>query len=227
MDNAQAQSGSPNQVSARSAATRERITDAAMRLFADRGYRGTTVGDIESAAGLAPRSGALYQHFEGKEAVLKAALERHVQELESMQSAMDLLPLGDLRSELVLMGRWTLQDLTRREPLHRFVRKEGANFPEILDRVREAVHDEPHRRLANWIRRTVEDAGGQEPDGEALALIIAGSMGHFRSLASIYGQQPLGIDDERFLAAWVEVCVGVAKHLGVPVDGRPPEQSVG
>src|SRR2546421_9024600 len=38
--------------------TRARILDAAMALFAERGYQGTTVGDIEQAAGLAPRSGA-------------------------------------------------------------------------------------------------------------------------------------------------------------------------
>jgi AcrR family transcriptional regulator len=202
----------------RATATRERIIDAALRLFADRGYRGTTVGDIESAAGLAPRSGALYQHFAGKEEVLKAALEQHVRELESMQSAMELLPLGDLRSELVLLGRWTLQDLTRREPLERLVRKEGAQFPELRDRVREAVHDVPHQRLADWIRRTVAAAGAPEPDCEALALIIAGSMGHFRSLESVYGEKPLDIEDERFLAAWVDVCVAIAAHLGVPVE---------
>jgi AcrR family transcriptional regulator len=192
--------------------------DAAMRLFADRGYRGTTVGEIEAAAGLAPRSGALYQHFEGKEEVLKAALEHHVSELESMQTAMEMLPLGDLRSELVLLGRWTLQDLQRREPLERFVRMEGAKFPELRDRVREAIHDTPHQRLADWIRRTVATAGAPEPDCEALALIIAGSMGHFRGLASVYGQNPLDIGDERFLEAWVDVCVAIAEHLGVPVD---------
>jgi AcrR family transcriptional regulator len=35
--------------------TRERILDAAMSLFGERGYRGTTVGAIEQAAGLGLR----------------------------------------------------------------------------------------------------------------------------------------------------------------------------
>ena len=52
--------------------TRERIVTEAMRLFARRGFRGTTVGEIEQAAGLAPRAGGLYKHFRSKEEVLAA-----------------------------------------------------------------------------------------------------------------------------------------------------------
>jgi AcrR family transcriptional regulator len=191
-----------------------------MALFADRGYRGTTVGDIEAAAGLAPRSGALYQHFTGKQEVLRAALERHIEDVAEIQSALDMLPLGDFRAEVTLMGRWTLQDLRRRERLHRFVRKEGAQFPKLLDQIRVAIHDEPHLALAEWIRRAAEDAGTEVPDPEALALIIAGSMGHFRALESIYGEKPLGVSDERFLATWTEMCIAVAQRYGIPADGQ-------
>ena len=59
-------------------ATPDRIVDAGLRLFADKGFQGTTVGEIERQAGLTPRAGALYRHFPSKEAVLEAAFERHV-----------------------------------------------------------------------------------------------------------------------------------------------------
>src|SRR5947209_7757695 len=49
-----------------SKATRDRLVVEAMRLFAERGFRATTVGDIEAAAGLVPRSGGLYKHFAPK-----------------------------------------------------------------------------------------------------------------------------------------------------------------
>ena len=45
----------------RRAPTRERILAAALELFAERGYRGTSIGEIEAAAGLSPRSGAPLQ----------------------------------------------------------------------------------------------------------------------------------------------------------------------
>jgi AcrR family transcriptional regulator len=53
---------------------RERILDAANRLFLQYGYKRTTVDDIASAAGIA--KGSLYLHFKSKEAVFCAASQR-------------------------------------------------------------------------------------------------------------------------------------------------------
>src|SRR3712207_3778381 len=110
--------------------TRDRLVSAAMRLFADHGYAGTTVGRIEAEAGLAPRSGALYQYFKGKRELLDAAVARHAESIEQMQGVTDLMPLGDLRAELTLLARWNLQDLRRRHDLYRFIRREGDRFPD-------------------------------------------------------------------------------------------------
>jgi AcrR family transcriptional regulator len=206
----------------KSGATRARLIDAAMELFAERGYRNTTVGDIEAKAGLAPRSGALYQHFGGKEDVLRAGIQKRIAQLEDVRSVMDLLPLADLRSEIIVLGRWNLQDLTRRDPLHRLVRQEGDVFEGLKDEVREAIHDTPHRQVAGWIRRMADESGVTGLDAEVLALIIAGSMGHYRMLESVYGQKPLGIDDARFLNGWVEVCLAIFEHFHLDRHGDPP-----
>ena len=48
-------------------ATRERILDAASRLFGSRGWEATTARDIAAAAGIA--SGTLFNYFQTKEAV--------------------------------------------------------------------------------------------------------------------------------------------------------------
>jgi AcrR family transcriptional regulator len=53
--------------------TKDRILDAAIGLFAEKGYAGTSVREIARAVGLS--EGALYKHFEGKEALLAAILE--------------------------------------------------------------------------------------------------------------------------------------------------------
>jgi AcrR family transcriptional regulator len=208
--------GKPEQAtSLRSVGTRERLLTAAMQLFAEQGYRKTTVGEIEARAGLSPRSGALYQYFSSKEEVLRAGVRKHIEELKALTSVLDLLPLADLRSEVILLGRWNLQDLKRREPLYRLVRQEGEIIPGLLEELREAVHDTPHKRIAEWIKRSAQTAGAPEPDSEALAIIVAGSMGHYRTLESLYGRKPLDIDEERFLTTWVEVCLAIAEHFGL------------
>ncbi len=59
---------------ARGGATRELILDTAMTLFAEAGYRGTSVRDIAARAGIS-HPGLLY-HFPTKEALLMAVLTR-------------------------------------------------------------------------------------------------------------------------------------------------------
>ena len=199
----------------RSERTRERILDAAMPLFVERGYRDTTIGDIETAAGLAPRAGTLYQHFKSKEDLLRACVDRHIVELGRVQDAIELLPLGDLRAELMLMGRWNLEDLSRRQAMYRFLWKEGDRFPELRELVREALVEMPLRGVADWIRARAAQAGAEEPDCEALALVMVQSMASYRSLRTIFGHKPLGVDERRFLETWVEVCLGAAERFGI------------
>jgi AcrR family transcriptional regulator len=195
--------------------TRARILDAAMNLFAERGFRGTTVGAIEAAAGLAPRSGALYQHFQSKDEVARACVERHVAELDQLQDAMELLPLGDLRADLLLMGRWNLADLSRRQALYRFLAKEGERFPDLRELVREAIVEKPLRRVASWLRDRATEAGVEELDCEALALVIVQSMTSYRWLQTLYAHDPLGVDQERFLDAWVEIALAAIERAGI------------
>jgi AcrR family transcriptional regulator len=56
-----------------SEATRAALLDAATALFADRGYAGTSLEDVASAARVT--RGAVYHHFAGKQALFEAVLE--------------------------------------------------------------------------------------------------------------------------------------------------------
>ena len=65
---------------------RAAIIDAAVSLFARRGFYGTTVPDIAAAAGIAV--GSIYRYFETKEALVNAAIiERKQAMLEAMIGA--------------------------------------------------------------------------------------------------------------------------------------------
>ncbi|SFP73931.1 DNA-binding transcriptional regulator, AcrR family [Amycolatopsis arida] len=59
---------------ARAAARRAAITLAAARLFAERGFEGTTAADIARAAGLSPAS--VFYYFPDKRAVFRSLFER-------------------------------------------------------------------------------------------------------------------------------------------------------
>ena len=63
--------------------TRERILDVALDLFAEEGFSGTTITEVERRAGLSPGSGSFYRHFPSKEVLLTAAVEREVERLRA------------------------------------------------------------------------------------------------------------------------------------------------
>jgi AcrR family transcriptional regulator len=65
-------------------ATRERIHEAGLELFNERGYTGTTVRELADACGLAP--GAMYNHFASKEALLFAIVDRVHDEADAVLS---------------------------------------------------------------------------------------------------------------------------------------------
>ena len=79
--------------------TREQIIEAAMALFAERGYQATTIADIATAADVAPRT--FFAYFPSKEAVVFHKVDR---DLESLASALrDRLP-GETAFEA--LRRW-------------------------------------------------------------------------------------------------------------------------
>jgi AcrR family transcriptional regulator len=137
------------------AGTRERIIAAGLRLFADRGVRGTTVGQIEKAAGLTPRSGALYKHFGSKE----AALERGVRDLEAIYSAIELMPLGDLRAELTLLARRGFHLLAEQRDLGRIDR-----FLDLERRFQERIVDRAYAEAVTFIERKVDSGELRDVD---------------------------------------------------------------
>ncbi|MGH2811423.1 MAG: TetR/AcrR family transcriptional regulator [Actinomycetota bacterium] len=196
----------------RSAPTRERIVTEALRLIAERGYRGTTIADIEAAAGLSPGSGALYKHFASKQAVLAAGLERHAEVAEAVASALKMMPLDDFRSELMLFARGALQELQAEENLIKILLKEADQFPRLLAKMRQRLVDLGYRQTAEWLRLKVE-AGTLPPhDCEAVAAIALGSIVNYQMVQFHFGRPPGEVDEDRFVAAWVDMVEGLVER---------------
>jgi AcrR family transcriptional regulator len=82
---------------AQAAWRRERLLDAALAVFVDKGVDGATVKDITAAAGVT--QGLLYHYFDGKDALVLAILEERgfLPELRRL-----LADPGDRAAELVL-----------------------------------------------------------------------------------------------------------------------------
>ena len=91
-------------------ATRESVLRAALDLFAEKGYSRTTLSGIAKRIGMT--RGAVYWHFENKEALL-AALIDHVQALKDhavSSQISDIQTIDDLRDACVVYARMVESD---------------------------------------------------------------------------------------------------------------------
>jgi AcrR family transcriptional regulator len=156
------------------AATRKRILAAALSLFAEHGYEGTSVRMIADEAGIA--IGLLYNYFDGKQALLQAIFEESMADVRESFARADALPPSERLEQLVrgsfeiLRGNltfWRLSYGVRMQP---------------------AVLAGLGRDLQQWtaaILRTLEgylrDAGVAQPDVEAAVLfaVIDGVSQHY------------------------------------------------
>jgi len=80
----------------RSRRTRAALLEAALGLFAQRGYEGTSIGEIAAQAGVG--AGTLYQHFRSKRQVLLVLMNSLLEELEALD--LDLGATGDPQAVL-------------------------------------------------------------------------------------------------------------------------------
>ena len=82
--------------------TKERILDAALVMFSRNGYAGTNIRELSASLGLV-KSG-VYKHFESKEAIWNALLDKMIAYYEEhFGSAEHLPPVPDTLEELVRM----------------------------------------------------------------------------------------------------------------------------
>jgi AcrR family transcriptional regulator len=192
--------------------TRERLLDAALELFAERGFTETTVGDIESAAGLAPRSGAMYKHFESKEALLRAALERFVAGSFAVdRQAFQLLPLGDMRAEALLLARTSMAYFASQRDFLRIVFQERARIPDIVQDMHRRAVAPAYAMAAEWVRRQVAAGLYPECDAEAVGALIAIPFVGYQLEVNLFDEPPGGVTAERFAASWVELLMSFGK----------------
>lgn len=185
--------------------TKQKLIEEGVRLFAEKGFRETSVGEIEAAAGLQPRRGALYRHYPSKEALLKAALEQHLQNLGAFGSAMDQLEDGDVRDQALGLGRWLLNEVAREHAIMRILEQDGDRLPRLRKRFLKTLVDPGYVLISAAVHRWIGPAAEDE-DIDALAAVLLGGLVNYHRSTWTFQVPPAGLDEERFLTSWANLC---------------------
>jgi AcrR family transcriptional regulator len=130
---------------------RAELIDTALRLFAERGFRGTTIADIAVATGTA--HGLVYHYFRSKDELLDAILERYsfLPQLRALLAVSPDRPAGDVLNE-VAVGFSRLLD--ERPELLRLVVTESQTNP-IVAAALARITDEGLVVLTEYLRARI------------------------------------------------------------------------
>jgi AcrR family transcriptional regulator len=155
-------SASTAKTTPKSLRTRKRILDAAMELFAERGYHASSNADVAEAAGLT--RGAMLYHFPTREDLVEAAID-HIQmrRTEAFESAArDQEQHGDATDQ-VIDAYW---ELLRQAPFKAFAELEAVarTDPDLARRIAPA-----------------QAAFDQAQIGDLSHLLLAGSGARFQT----------------------------------------------
>lgn len=176
--------------SAKGLQTRGAIEQAARKLFAERGFHGTTLGDITSAAGKSPA--VFYRYFTDKEDLLAALAQSFLHEVvtpSGLSLALPESPDDDAFFTEVVTGYWTMfkqnigimiavAQLAATQPRFALVQNEFRRFGMDI--------------VAASVRRAQEQGFGSDLNPEHTAAAIALLFENFTTV--FVGQSGLGFE---------------------------------
>lgn len=171
----------------RSALTRERILDAALRCLAERGFAGTTTTAVAAQAGVS--RGAQLHHFRTRNALLAGAVQHLYARLtERFQKGFAQLPPDADRIHAALALLWEIYldpELTAVLELQMAARTDPTLLADLLP-VSGSHHEDVHR-LA---RDSFPEAAAASPRFAAVLDLILDTLGGLRSRALLRPDDP-------------------------------------
>ncbi len=163
-----------------SSEARERVLDAAAKLFSERGYAAVTLRDIAAEVGI--RHTSLYHHVPGgKEELFVEVTERHLQQHQRGLVASMAAAGSDIRSQLYAAAGWFLT-----QPPVDLVRMAYADMPAIAPKAAERLSEMALKALVTPVEEVLVAAHVKgEIDYDDLGLIAGGLVGMIESLHSV------------------------------------------
>ncbi|WUI04069.1 TetR/AcrR family transcriptional regulator [Spirillospora sp. NBC_00431] len=176
----------------------ERILAAAAELFFRQGFKGTSVRDITTAAGLTP--GALYNHFPSKEDVLFTLVTRATDEGEQLLNDAVAEAKADPVSQLRALAYSSALYHTRHRPAAMIATFEYVHLPEsqralIVER-RRGLRSRLERTLENGVREGVFELPEVEARGDAAKLTATAIVNLVLRSTEFFGPYPPFKDED-------------------------------
>jgi AcrR family transcriptional regulator len=150
--------------------TRDRILQAAQRLFASQGFDGTTTRDLAQAAGVA--EGTLFRHFPNKKAILvEVATAGWVDILTDLLT--ELSEMGSYKAVAQVMRR-RMFNLRKNSELMRVCFMEAQFHPDLRERIQKEVIDKMADVAEAFFQTAMDKGIYRKTDAKLVAKVFLG-----------------------------------------------------
>lgn len=185
------------------------ILDAALDLFAEKGYTATTLDQVAQAAGIS--KGTLYLYYDNKEELFRSMVRElvvpHVEQFERQALGFDGSSAELLRS--MAHGWWETVDNSPLAGMPKLMIAEAGNFPELAKYYVDTVIVRARNLVARILQRGIERNELKRCDTEMTARILLSSL-----VFSAIWKSSLGPHDSQY-----SVSDYIDQHIDMALNG--------
>jgi AcrR family transcriptional regulator len=192
--------------------TRQAILDAALDLFAEKGYFGTSLRDIAAAVGV--RDSALYNYFTSKEALFNALLATDRESKEEQWAGLFAEPMIDARAVLERLATLVLDNFCtpRQQRLFRVLMSDGMRLAkqgrvDLIERMTSGAAP-----FYDLMRRLIANGGLSPRDPQLLAMEFMGPLLLWRQWHAITPNERVVVNRQAFIRDHVDQFMQGAKQ---------------
>ncbi len=189
--------------------TRDRLLDAAIALFASQGYASTTVADIQQACGLSPSSGALYRHFESKNALLLEATRRQVSRMMTEREEHERTRPADAGEALRRGAERIWDGVNENTNVFRLMFREPEAIEDFADELWSAVTSTAYQTMSTALATAKRAGSSRVDDSEATGAVLLAALTYFPIMQLLIGHTPGNVEADRYLQAWLRLAESV------------------
>ncbi len=167
--------------------TKQRILDAAIDVFSDKGYNGALVDDITKLSDTS--KGAFYFHFPSKKSIFKALLKTLVDHIVAdVESAVEDKTGADLKIEAAL--ETVLQIFSRHEKATRLLFLEATGLGKAFDKEVFEAHQHFATLIAKHLQSAIDDGSIAPLDVTLTAYAWLGAIHEVMLMSFLSPQSP-------------------------------------
>jgi len=185
--------------------TRDKIQEASLKLFSQKGFLGATTREIAREAGVAEVT--LFRHFPSKEALFEEVIRRY-SFLPALKGILPGLERAGYEEAILEIARRFLERLEERKDLIRIMLAERYHYPSQVKGIFRGFLGEMIRMLADYFRQLQARGILRDFDPDVGAKAFLGSLfAYVNFLGFFLGASGRGGHDDRFAEEFVKLFI--------------------